>query len=231
MNGTPVRPSTDTIVSALPAASEPPAANSTSCQPMPGVARARARAATAAISQPGHALVPAERVDADADDRDVVTLIVLQRARRHRSRAPSPPGAGTSIELHRHPDAQPRRIGLGEPRLDAHLAGQLDVADAVGLEVVRRRRRRAATSAGSTGSSRSTASRGGEPALRDVARRARARTSPGAGTRRRRSGGTREPISCGAPRVRRSGRRDAAQSAGIDSAPASNAIAGDRATM
>src|SRR5687767_15096520 len=33
MKGTPVRPSTDTVVSALPAESDPPAANSTSCQP------------------------------------------------------------------------------------------------------------------------------------------------------------------------------------------------------
>ena len=45
-----------------------------------------------------------------------------------------PPGAGIDGQLHRHPDAQPRRVGLGEPRLDAHLARQLDVADAVGLE-------------------------------------------------------------------------------------------------
>src|SRR3954452_2926012 len=51
MNGTPVSPSTDTIVSALPAASEPPAANSTSCQPRPASASA-ARAATAAICRP-----------------------------------------------------------------------------------------------------------------------------------------------------------------------------------
>src|SRR5215210_5009160 len=51
MNGTPVRPSTETVVSALPAASEPPAANSTSCQPMPASASA-ARAAIAAISSP-----------------------------------------------------------------------------------------------------------------------------------------------------------------------------------
>ena len=51
MNGTPVRPSTETVVSALPAASDPPAANSTSCQPMPA-SRSAARAATAAISRP-----------------------------------------------------------------------------------------------------------------------------------------------------------------------------------
>src|SRR3954471_18021787 len=40
MNGTPVSPSTDTIVSALPAASDPPAANSTSCHPRPASASA-----------------------------------------------------------------------------------------------------------------------------------------------------------------------------------------------
>src|SRR3954447_642907 len=44
MKGTPVMPSTETIVSALPAASDPPAAKSTSCQPMPASASA-ARAA------------------------------------------------------------------------------------------------------------------------------------------------------------------------------------------
>ena len=51
MNGTPVRPSAETVVSALPAASDPPAANSTSCQPTPA-SRSAARAATAAISRP-----------------------------------------------------------------------------------------------------------------------------------------------------------------------------------
>src|SRR5215212_72343 len=51
MNGTPVSPSTDTVVSALPAASDPPAANSTSCQATPA-SRSAARAATAAISRP-----------------------------------------------------------------------------------------------------------------------------------------------------------------------------------
>ena len=51
MKGTPVRPSTDTVVSALPAASEPPAANSIASQPMPASASA-ARAAWAAISRP-----------------------------------------------------------------------------------------------------------------------------------------------------------------------------------
>src|SRR3954451_1414535 len=51
MNGTPVSPSTETVVSALPAASEPPAATSTSSQPIPASSNA-ARAAIAAISRP-----------------------------------------------------------------------------------------------------------------------------------------------------------------------------------
>ena len=51
MNGTPVRPSTDTVVSALPAASEPPAAKSICSQPRPASVSA-ARAACAAISRP-----------------------------------------------------------------------------------------------------------------------------------------------------------------------------------
>ena len=51
MNGTPVKPSTDTVVSALPAESEPPAAKSTCSQPMPASASA-ARTAWAAISRP-----------------------------------------------------------------------------------------------------------------------------------------------------------------------------------
>ena len=70
----------------------------------------------------GHALVAAERVDADADDRDVGRAhAVLRRPERVRQRAA---GAGRrdQRQLHRHPDAQPRRVGLGQPRLDAHLA-------------------------------------------------------------------------------------------------------------
>ena len=51
MKGTPVRPRTDTVVSALPAASEPPAAKSISSQPRPASVSA-ARAAWVAISRP-----------------------------------------------------------------------------------------------------------------------------------------------------------------------------------
>ena len=46
------------------------------------------------------------------------------------------PGAGISVSSIGIPIAQPLGVGLGEARLDAHLARQLDVADAVGLEVV-----------------------------------------------------------------------------------------------
>src|SRR5881227_1141164 len=51
MNGTPVRPSAATDVSALPAASEPPAAKSICSHDTPASASA-ARAATAAIESP-----------------------------------------------------------------------------------------------------------------------------------------------------------------------------------
>ena len=70
MNGTPVRPSTETVVSALPAASEPPAANSTSCQPRPASRERRARGDRGHL-EPGDARVAAEGMDAQPDDRDV----------------------------------------------------------------------------------------------------------------------------------------------------------------
>ena len=92
-------------------------------------------------------------------------------------------------ELHRHPDPQPRRIGLGEPRLHAHLARQLDVADAVGLEASA-----APAYGGDFGGKHWTVQ------VHSVPRRPRRRSStssdvhagrsPGAGTRRRRSAGT-----------------------------------------
>ena len=147
MNGTPVSPSTDTVVSALPAASEPPAANSHVLPADAGVARAR-RAPRPPPSRgptrPGGGRTGGCR----------------RRRPRRRSRhapppggrryvtAPSPPGAGISTSSIGIPIAQPRRVGLRQPRLDAHLAGQLDVADAVGLERPPGRRRRAGTSGG-----------------------------------------------------------------------------------
>ena len=92
-------------------------------------------------------------------------------------------GRGDQHQLHRHADAQALRVGLGEPRLDAHLA----------RAARRSRRRRARTSSGVAGVRRGlrreALDRPGpqrpaaaEPALRDVARRAARRTSPGAGT-------------------------------------------------
>ena len=70
MNGTPVRPSTETIVSALPAASDPPAANSTS---LPADARVAQRGAgrDRRHLEARHAVVPPERVDAHADDATI----------------------------------------------------------------------------------------------------------------------------------------------------------------
>ena len=139
-------------------------------------------------------------MDAHADDRDAIG------GRGHRSSAGAEgvgqravrTGRRDEHELHRHPDAQPLRIGLGQPRLHAHLARQLDVADAVGLEVRRPRRRTAATSARSTGPSRSTACRAGRGAAPRRRPTCTPRRSPGAGTRRRRSAGSASRSSSGA---------------------------------
>ena len=102
MNGTPVRPSTDTVVSALPAASEPPAAKSTCSQPMPASASA-ARAAWAAISRPETPGWRPNGMDAEPDDGDVVA----HRASTGRNanvclRRP----ARDQRQLHLHPDPQ-----------------------------------------------------------------------------------------------------------------------------
>ena len=97
MNGTPVRPRTDTDVSALPAASDPPAAKSTSSQPMPASASARARGDRRHL-EARHAGVAAERMDADADDRHVVVRAhsPSSAGRKAKVTAPPSPGAGTS---------------------------------------------------------------------------------------------------------------------------------------
>ena len=220
MNGTPVRPSTDTVVSALPAASEPPAANSTSCQPTPA-SRSAARAATAAISRPD---TPSCRRTGGCRCRRQRRSRVLHGRERIRHSAVAA-GRGDQHELHRHADAQALRIGLRRaaprraPRRAAPRSRRRRARTRPG------RRRTAGTSAGSTGSSRSTASRGGRagaPRHRSTCRR---RTSPGAGTRPRRSGGTRSRSAAAPPACRRSGRQLASTRAG------SNAIAGDRATM
>src|SRR5687768_1792871 len=166
MNGTPVRPRTETVVSALPAASEPPAANSTSCQPTPASARA-ARAATAAISSPD---TPSWRPNGwiptpTTATSDIRPERVGQRAAGARRR--------DQDELHRHPDPQALGVGFGQPRLDPHLARKLDIADAVGLEVLggagvgRRLGREALDRPGPEGPV------AGQPAFLHVARRAR----------------------------------------------------------
>ena len=70
MNGSPVSPSTDTDVSALPAASEPPAAKSTSSQRMPASSK-RAAGGDGRHLEAADPFVAAERVDPEADDGDV----------------------------------------------------------------------------------------------------------------------------------------------------------------
>ena len=64
MNGTPVRPSRATIVSGLPAASDPPTAKPMSPQREAGVRQRRPGRGHGQV-QPGLAFVTAERVDAD----------------------------------------------------------------------------------------------------------------------------------------------------------------------
>ena len=81
MNGTPVSPRTETVVSALPAASEPPAANSTSSQPMPGVVQRGARGDRGHL-EARDPRVAAEGMDAQADDGDVGHSVVLGRRER-----------------------------------------------------------------------------------------------------------------------------------------------------
>ena len=95
MNGTPVRPSAATIVSALPAASDPPAANSTSCQPMPASPQ-RGSGRDGGHLQARHPLAAPERVDADADDCDLGRAHSPSAGRKAKVRAPPAPGAGTS---------------------------------------------------------------------------------------------------------------------------------------
>ena len=82
-NGRPVRPSWLTIVSAPPAAAEPPKANSTSLHSMPGVGEGLAHG-EGALLQAGR-VVPAERVDADPDDGDVIHQLALLRRARTRT--------------------------------------------------------------------------------------------------------------------------------------------------
>ena len=138
MNGTPVKPEIDTDVSALPAASDPPAAKSTSCQAMPASASARAGGDRAHLEARTRRRGGRTGWMPSADDRDVVVAAHSSSStgRNANVSVPRRPGDRDQRQLHRHADAQPGRIALGQPRLDADLAGQLDVADAVGLELL-----------------------------------------------------------------------------------------------
>ena len=77
-----------------------------------------------------------ERVDSEPDDGDVLGHASLHGPERERHRVLAA-GHGDQRQLHLHPDPQPRGVGLGQPRLHPHFAGQLDVADAVRLELLR----------------------------------------------------------------------------------------------
>ena len=107
MNGTPVSPSTDTVVSALPAASEPPAAKSMSSQPRP----ASASAARAAMR--GHLEArtrPSWRPNGWMPRPTIATSSCACPRRPERERhASSPPGAGISVSSIGHADPQARR--------------------------------------------------------------------------------------------------------------------------
>ena len=92
------------------------------------------------------------------------------------------PGDGDQCQLHGHTDPQPLRIALGQARLHADLARQLDVPDAVGLELLHAPLGdTAAPWAQSTGSSRSTARRAWRAHARGHPRRCTAGMSAGAG--------------------------------------------------
>ena len=74
-----------------------------------GVARARARAAIGGHLEAGHARVAAERVDAEADDGDVVAHSLGPPPAGRRTSARRRPGRRDQHQLHRHADPQPRR--------------------------------------------------------------------------------------------------------------------------
>ena len=119
----------------------------------PASASAR-RIATAPMSMRGHAREAAERVQPHPDDRDVVhhACRPAQATGRNANVTTSLPSSsvrnGTSTSSISMPVREHVGVGLGEARLDLHLAGELDVADAERHEVlagrprVRRRRRR-----------------------------------------------------------------------------------------
>ena len=95
MNGTPVRPSAETVVSALPAASDPPAAKLDVLPADAGVAQ-RGAGRDRRHLQARHPLVPSERVDAHADDRDLGGAHSPSAGRKAYVSAPAAPGAGIS---------------------------------------------------------------------------------------------------------------------------------------
>ena len=236
MNGTPVRPRTDTVVSALPAASDPPAAKSTSCPADARVARARARAATAAISRPD---TPGWRPKGWMPTPTTATpsscSFAVLRGPEGKGHRAAVARSRDEHELHRHPDAQPRGIGLRQPRLDPDLA-----------RAARRSRRRRARSprpfpayGGDLGAKHwivqvHSVPRRAEAALLDVARRARrarrlAREGHDAAVAAPRADQLAARRRC--PRSGRPRRRRSQSAPASIRKPDSNAIAGERATM
>ena len=182
-----------------------------------------------------HAGMAAEGVDADADDRRRRSCSFASSAgRKAKVTAPPSPGAGTSTSS----IGMPMRSCGGSASVSRASTrtspGQLDVADAVGLERPRPSRVRRGLRARSTGWSRSTASRGGRAGAPRRRATCTPRTTPGAGRPRRRSCGTREPMQLrlvGGARDQPVRDGDEVSLPGIDPQPDSKAIAGERATM
>ena len=119
-------------------------------------ARVRERAADRdrAHLDAGHVAEATERVQAHAHDRDVhlsapsIRIAHGPERERHDLVAVVVGAERHHDQLHLHAERQHLGVGLREPGLDLHLAGQLDVADAerherlAGRTGVRRRRRR-----------------------------------------------------------------------------------------
>ena len=137
-----------------------------------------------------HAGEAAERVQPDAHDGDVHCVVLSSAAQptgRNANVTTSLPSSsvrnGTTTSSISMPERQRVGIGLGEARLDLHLAGELDVADA-------ERHERpcpsgpctAATAAGSPAWSTPTAGPAGPAAARPSSSTRSAGTSPAAGT-------------------------------------------------
>ena len=223
-------------MSALPAASDPPAAKSTSAQPMPASVSA-ARAATAAISRPD---TPGWRPKGWMPTPTTATpsFVLIPRpprAGRRRSPRRRRPERGTStssIGIPMRSCAGSASVSRASTRTSP---GQLDVADAVGLEVLGRRPRTAGTWARSTGWSRSTASRDVPRRRSSTSRDVHAAHDAWRGNATTPQLRHREPMSSrrvGGARDQAVARRRRSQSAPASiRTPDSNAIAGERATM